>query len=195
MKRFVALCLMAVAFATAPAFADFDRGLEAYDKGDYKTALAEWQPLAKQGNAGAQFYLGLMYNSGQGVLQDYKEAVKWYRLSAEQGAETAQYNLGVMYENGQGVLQDYKQAVKWYRLSAEQGNATAQFNLGAKYFFGEGVLKDYAIAHMWYNISASNGSESGEKLRNAIAKLMTSAEIDKAQDLARECVAKDYKGC
>ncbi len=195
MRRFVALCLMAVALATAPAFADFDRGLEAYDKGDYKTALQEWQPLAEQGNAGAQFYLGVMYEKGYGVLQDYKEAVKWYTLSAKQGHSSPQYNLGLMYNKGQGVPQDYKEAMKWYRLSAEQGNATAQFNLGAQYYYGEGVIKDYAIAHMWYNISASNGSESGEKLRDVIAKLMTSAQIEKAQDLAKKCLAKDYKGC
>ena len=129
MKRFVALCLMAVALATAPAFSDFQAGVDAFDKGDYETALREFQPIAEQGNSSAQFNLGVMYDNGLGVPQDYKQAVKWYRLSAEQGNAGAQYNLGVRYNNGEGVPQDYKEAVKWHRLSAEQGDADAQHNL------------------------------------------------------------------
>jgi hypothetical protein len=91
--------------------ADFQKGLDAAQKGDFATALREWTPLAEQGNAGAQFNLGVMYDNGQGVPQDYKTAVKWYRLAADQGDARAQINLGLMYEKGQGVLQDYKTAV------------------------------------------------------------------------------------
>ncbi len=112
MKRFVALCLMAVAFATAPAFSDFQAGIDAYERGDYKTALREFQPLAEHGNEIAQFNIGLIYQNGKGVPQDYKTAVKWYRLSAEQGYKIAQYNLGLMYNSGWGVPQDYKQAAE-----------------------------------------------------------------------------------
>ena len=104
-----------------PAFsADYQKGLDAYDRGDYATALREWEPLAEQGNASAQHKMGWMYENGRGVPQDYKTAVKWTRLAAEQGDADAQYNLGSMYRKGQGVLQDYKTAQKWYRLSAEQ---------------------------------------------------------------------------
>ena len=63
--------------------------------------------VAKQGNAKAQFNLGLMYYNGQGVRQDYVQIVKWFRKAAEQGFAQAQFNLGVMYDNGQGVRQDY----------------------------------------------------------------------------------------
>ena len=91
---------------------DFDKGLAAAQKGDFATALREWTPLAEQGNADAQYNLGLMYKKGEGVTQDYKIALKWYKLSAEQGNADAQSNLGVMYERGRGVLQDYKTAVK-----------------------------------------------------------------------------------
>ena len=62
---------------------DFQKGLEAAQKGDFATALREWQPLAEQGYAGAQYNLGLIYANGKGVTQDYKEAVKWYRKAAE----------------------------------------------------------------------------------------------------------------
>ena len=64
------------------------------------------------------------------------------------------------------------------------------------YAFGTGVLKDYVYAHMWWNIAASSGgSKSASKNRDIIAKQMTPADISAAQTLARECVAKNYKGC
>ena len=48
---------------------------------------------------------------------------------------------------------------------------------------------------MWANIAASNGHEGGGELRDMVAKEMAPAQIEKAQELARECVRKEYKGC
>ena len=70
---------------TTPAWAGFNEGLAAYERGDYTTAYEEFLPIAEQGDAFAQFSLGIMYDNGEGVPQDYAEAVKWYRLAAEQG--------------------------------------------------------------------------------------------------------------
>jgi glycine/D-amino acid oxidase-like deaminating enzyme len=50
-------------------------GVQAYENGDYATALTEWAPLAEQGNANAQFNLAQMYRRGEGVPQNYKMAV------------------------------------------------------------------------------------------------------------------------
>ena len=122
--------------------ADFQKGVDAHERGDYATALKEFTPLAEQGYASDQYNLGLMYRKGQGVPQDDKTAVKWYTLAAEQGHASAQYNLGFMYVEGEGVIQDYKTAVKWYTLAAEQGYASAQYNLGFMYRKGQGVPQD-----------------------------------------------------
>jgi len=75
---------------------DFQDGVDAYKRQDYKTAYKLWLPLAEQGDATAQSNLGVMYDKGQGVPQDFKEAVKWYRLSAEQGNAEAQINLDLL---------------------------------------------------------------------------------------------------
>ena len=48
--------------------ADFQKGLTAYKNGDYETASREWNPLAKQGNAEAQYNLGIMYLMGEGIV-------------------------------------------------------------------------------------------------------------------------------
>ncbi len=108
--------------------ADFYKGLAAYDSGDFATALREWRPLAEQGDARAQFNLGVMYKNGQGVPQDYKTAVKWYRLAAEQGNASAQSNLGTMYGNGTGVIQDNVYAHMWFNIAASSGDKDASEN-------------------------------------------------------------------
>ena len=137
-----------------------------------------------------------MYRRGQGAPKNHKTAVKWYTLAAKQGIADAQYNLGVMYNEGQGVPQNYKTAVKWYTLAAKQWNTSAQNNLGVMYDEGRGVLQDYVRAHMWFNIAASSGdSKNASKNRDKVARKMNSNQIEKAQDLARECVRKKYKGC
>jgi uncharacterized protein len=114
---------------------------------------------------------------------------------AEQGDASPQYNLGVMYANGQGVPQNDKTAVRWYRRAAEQGNTKAQTNLGVMYALGTGVIQEFVYAHMWFNIAASSGDKEAVKNRGIVAKRMTPVDISAAQNLARECVRKDYKGC
>jgi len=175
--------------------ADFQKGLTAAKQGDYATALKELTPLAEQGDASAQYNLGVMYAHGDGVVQNYKTAVKWYTLAAIQGNASAQYNLGVMHDKGWGVVQNYQIAVKWYTLAAEQGIASAQSNLGDMYAYGDGVLQNYIYAHMWFNIAASSGDSKAAENRTIVEKNMTTADISKAQELARQCVNKNYKDC
>ncbi len=101
------LATLLLLMLTAPAWGqDFEKGMQAYNRGDYATALRELRPLAKQGDGDAQSSLGYMYANGENVPQDHAEAVKWYRKAAEQGYARAQVNLGVMYSTGQGVPQD-----------------------------------------------------------------------------------------
>jgi len=152
---------------------------------DYKEAVKWYRKAANQGDAKAQFNLGTMYFNGEGVVQDYKEAVKWYRKAANQGYANAQFNLGTMYYIGEGVVQDPKEAVKWFRKAANQGDAKAQFSLGLRYFNGKGVVQNYIMAHMWWNLAASQGDKDAQHNRDIIEKRMTSEQVAKAQELAR----------
>ena len=103
----------------------FQQGVEATDRGDYQTAFKLWLPLAEQGYDKAQFFLGIMYQSGRGVKQDTVEAVKWYRKAAEQGYAKAQFNLGVMYYNGEGVKRNPSKAKEWFRKACDNGHQNA----------------------------------------------------------------------
>jgi TPR repeat protein len=88
--------------------------------------LADICKAAEQGDAEAQFNLGLIYNNSEGVPRDDVEALKWFLEAAEQGHAEAQFNLGRMYYNGAGVQQDFEEATNWYRKAAEQGDIEAQ---------------------------------------------------------------------
>lgn len=100
-----------------------------------------------------------------------------------------------MYAEGRGVTQNYVEAAKWYRLAAAQGDAQAQNNLGFMYDNGQGVTQDYILAHMWWNLASSAGEAKGAVNRDLIAKKMTPQQIEKAQDMARACEARNFKGC
>ena len=173
----------------------FDEAVAAYGRGDYATAIRGFLVHAEQGDATAQYNLGLMYAKGEGVPENDAEAVGWFRKAAEQGDATAQSNLGVMYATGRGVLKDDTEAVRWYRLAAEQGHDSAQFNLGLMYANGRGVLKDSVLAHMWSNIAGANENEAARELRDSLERDMTRAEVSRATELARVCMTSDYQDC
>ena len=94
---------------------------------NYKKAFEWYEKAAKQGLAGAQYNLGVMYHQGRGVDVNYKKAIEWYEKAAEQGYANAQYSLGAMYEIGDGVGQsDDSMAMRWYAEAAAQGDVDAQ---------------------------------------------------------------------
>jgi S1-C subfamily serine protease len=108
--------------------ADYQDGKDAYNRGDYATALRVFKSLAEQGDGEGQNGLGVLYQWGKGVPQNHQTAVKWYRLSAEQGYAKTQNNLGFMYAKGQGVIQDDVYAHMWYNIAASQGYKDASGN-------------------------------------------------------------------
>ena len=159
-----------------------------------------FQDDAEQGDADTPDSLGRTYNDGEVATEDDREAMRWFRIAAEQGDARAQFNLGTMYDHGEGVIEDDAEAARWYRMAAEQGHASAQFNLGLMYDNGLGVIEDDVLAHMWFNIARAHGRVSvagigPEESRANLEREMTSAEIRRATELARACMASDYQNC
>jgi uncharacterized protein len=123
--RFPVALVLSMVCLVVPAWADFQAGMDAYNRGDFTTALREWQPLAEQGDARAQFSFGLLYENGDGVPRDYAKARHWYEKAAAQGDAKAQLYLGLQSSFGQGGPMDLVQAYMWYSLAAGNGNAYA----------------------------------------------------------------------
>ena len=107
-----------VVAAGAPVHAGFREGLAAYYRLDYAAALAEWRPLAEQGDPRAQYQLGVLHYRGDGVAQDYGQAAKWFRRAAERGDPDAQFNLGLLYAEGKGMPLNLVRAHMWFALAA-----------------------------------------------------------------------------
>ena len=121
-------CLLAVVLATAlgSASADFAAGLEAHREGRYADAVDHWSRCAEQGDARAQYGLGVIYNEGRGTEVDYARAARWFSRAARQDLAEAQMELGFMRASGRdGVAQDAVQAYVWFLLAAENGAAEA----------------------------------------------------------------------
>jgi uncharacterized protein len=125
LKRAIAAIVLVSAFAAPVAAGTFEDAVDAHARGDYAKALRLIRPLANDGDASAQFNLGLMYATGQGVQQDNAAAALWFRKAAEQGYALAQSNLGTLYLYGRGVPQDYVRAYMWFSPSAAQGDQRA----------------------------------------------------------------------
>ena len=139
---------------------------------------------AEQGDAEAQYRLGVCYHWGSGVPQDKGEAAKWYRKSADQGFASAQHNLGFLYAGGDGVPRDKEEAVKWFRKAAEQEDALAQFRLGTCYLYGNGVPENNTEAVAWFRKAAEQGlamaqCQLGECLLKGIGVLQDQVEAVK----------------
>ncbi len=144
-------------FLAVPVYADFAKGIEAYQAGNYVSAYQEFESAASNGHALSQFMLALLYDNGQGVIQDYKQAAYWYEQAAKQGVASAQNNLALLHDKGQGVTQDFKQAAYWYEQAAKQGVASAQNNLALLHDKGQGVTQDFKQAAYWYEQAAKQG--------------------------------------
>ena len=94
--------------------ADVLEGQGAADAADEKAA--------DQGDASAQYNLGLMYYHGEGVKQDYLKAKELWEKAAVKGNAEAKNNIGVLYKQGNGVKQDYKKAKEWYGKACDGGH-------------------------------------------------------------------------
>ena len=88
------MCLLTIGLVSA----DYQAGVDAYEREHYETALQELRPLAEEGNLKAQFHLGRMYARGNGIPQDDEKAAKLYKKAADGGDTIAQFVLGLWYE-------------------------------------------------------------------------------------------------
>lgn len=85
---------------------------------------------ARGNDAGAQFDIGVLYQTGDGLTQDISQARQWYEKALGPHKKTkyftgvyygsfyALHNLGCMYLEGNGVPQDRAKAITLFRQAA-----------------------------------------------------------------------------
>jgi len=174
---------------------DLPTANDAFERGEYVTALELYETLAGQGNAEAQFQVGLMYEQGLGTDVDRQTAQRYYQQAAEQQSPQALDALGTLYLKGEGVIQNFKESLRLFQQAAAQGYPQAQHNLGVAYADGKGTFRDPVKAHMWFNLASANGYPQAAASRERLASSMAQSEIARAQDNAMKCADRGYVGC
>ncbi len=130
---------------------------------DYEEAVRWYQEAAKLSHADGQFWLGLCYMRGEGVVRDDKQATSWFHKSAENGNVDAQYRLGECYYKGIGVKQSFETAISWLAKAAKHSNAKACYLLGECYENGTGCVADKKLAKQYYLKAKELGDDEAEE--------------------------------
>lgn len=171
---FLALPLVAASTLSAPARADVKDGVDAWQRGDYQGAVAQWRPDALAGDADAQFNLGQAYKLGRGVPADLDQAEGWYRRAAKQGHLQAEDNLGLVLF----TANRREEAMPFIVRSAERGEPRAQYVLGTALFNGDLAPQDLPRAYAL----TKRASDAGLGIASArLAQLDSLIPLDQRQ--------------
>ena len=130
----------------------YTEGLQAYDRGDHRTARSNWEPLVKTGDcdAAARYALALFDDSATtlGKPDDQAQALRLFQDAAERGQPLAQLELGLIYATGvtyggrnpavrcTGCNLDLVQAYKWLWLAERDAAGTSQRDTASFYLSG-----------------------------------------------------------
>jgi uncharacterized protein len=107
-----------------------DEGRRAFESGNYAEAVKTLLPLARKGDASAQYYVALMCHQGKGLPESKAAAMGWARKSAGQSNAPAEALIGLMYSQGHGVHRDDEETVRWFQGAADHGSPSGQMKLG-----------------------------------------------------------------
>ena len=131
--------------------------------------ITAYRSAARQGDAAAQYALGVLYQTGEVVPQGFAQAFQWYERAAQQHYAPAQLALGILFEYGKGVAANAVRAVQYYEQAALQGHPVAQYRLALHYRDGEGVAQDTVKAREWLTRAAEQGNPDAAKALAALS--------------------------
>ena len=207
MKKLLILSLLILNYSSQ-AFDDledgyhergFKQGMEAYQTGDYETALDVWTTLAEPGildwhdaDVESLYELGKMYLYGIGTEKDINKSFKLILKSAKQGNSNAQFLIGLIYNEGKLKPQDSEKALKWIKEAAEQGNDDAISWLAPKFDLKQDTIPNLNYGE-YYALIIGNDNYQNQDLKslknaindaNAVAELLRSEYGFKVETLA-----------
>ena len=157
-RKYLAIAVAVLSVTSAPAIADVKAGIDAYQRGDFATAVSTWQPLALAGDADAQYNLGQAYRLGRGVPVDAQAAEGWFRKAADQGHARARNAYGLtLFQDGRR-----QQALPYIEESAGQGFPQSQYVFATLLFNGDMVEKDWVRSYALMTRAAAGDVEAAK---------------------------------
>jgi TPR repeat protein len=158
--------------------------------GDYGSAERWLRLAATQGDAEAQFWLGLEYKRGAFGLTDYHEALQWLQKSTEQGLPIAQYSMGEMYELGEGVTKNDIVAGRWFKAAADHLSSVPgvwEAEVELAYMYRDGRLRDSQIeAYKWLAIVDASVVPPISDDTDRFARHMSKRDVAEAKRMAAD---------
>ena len=155
-------------------------GIEAWQRGDYASAVTIWRPLASKGDADAAFNLGQAYRLGRGVPVDLATAQGWLEQAALKGHLDAQTTLGLLlFDNG-----NRQGAMRWLKQAAQRGEPRAMLVYGTALYNGDGVPRDPALAYAYVRRSAAQGLQPAKSTLEQMDAILPADIREKGVQLA-----------
>jgi peptidoglycan hydrolase-like protein with peptidoglycan-binding domain len=163
---------------SSPAFADFEKGINAYSASNYGTAYQEFNASAEQGDPASQYMLGQLYQEGLGVRQDYVQAHMWYDLAAAKGQDRALESMRTLerYMTSSQIADARTMATRW----ASDHAATNQAGLAFSVQNAQTVLNK-----LGYNAGPADGI-MGPSTRSAIRTYQSDRGLSITGNLTRD---------
>ena len=178
-----ALMGIALTFLVVRANADYEDGVNAAFEGDFNTAFSEFSIAAEAGLDLAQYNLGILYYTGQGVDQNLKMAFKWTEAAAQQGHVDAQANLASLYLQGVGTQLNEEQGLEWLITAAKNGHGNSALSLANIFFEGEPVERDLVQAHAWAHMARVNQHDEAAAFISKIEPRLDPQQLSSARRL------------
>ena len=165
-------------------------GKSAYTRGDYSLAFRAFTPLANEGNAEAQTFIGSLYENGLGVIKDEKNALDWYEKAGKAGNAKGQHNAGIFYYTGRGVAVNYPAAYEWFLKATNTDYAPSQYMIGLMYHQGHGVAINFERARLWFLKAAKQGYANAQFMYAFMVQAGEGAKSDPATAMVWALVAE-----
>ena len=174
---------------------DYKRAFEALAANDYKTAAYYLSFFASNGDARAQYNLGVLYRDGLGVEINPKVSLSWFLLAAEQNHMLANYAVGLLLRDGPANVKNPERASFYLKEAVYLGHALAPLELGNMYLSGDYVPMDRALAFILWSISAERNAPGAEENIAALTDSLSVEEMDSIKNILRRCDVLPLRDC
>ena len=191
----IAIFFICAAFAGDAKADAYSKGFQALDQKDYKTALYYLSMFAANGDARANYNLGIMYREGLGVDQDDIEALTHFIAAAEDGHMLGNYAVGLAFLRGRGSDVDAEAALFYLKEATMLGHALSPVEIGRVYFEGELTEKDFVAAHFWWSLARDRNAPGAKESINNLSQQMTKAQKQQAALRQQRCRIQTLRKC
>ena len=174
---------------------DYERGFEALASKDYRKAAYYLSLFASNGDARAQYNMGIMYRDGLGVVRDPRVALSWLLYASAQGHMLANYASGLLMRDGPEVVQDSERALHHLGEAAFLGHALAPLEIGNMYFVGTHVVKNHTLAFVWWSLSAERNGPGAQANIASLTDSLTKEEVAKIHGILAKCDILPLREC